>query len=280
MSSEIYRTTLAGLDAAGIADAYNATNQGYVIPFNVTPEWANLHVTITDIALEHSPIWLDEHGEIVAFAALAVRGERGWVGGFGVVPEWRGRGLSHQLIAETLERARIAGLRTVLLEVIQGNERAEAVYTRAGFRRVRQLLVLSRDAAEYAPMPEMPAGGVEADPATLLSQRERIVITRPPWPNEPAGMRRMENLSALALGSPAHADGYVLYRTGAAAGQLMDLAAPDDAVAEQLLNAVLARHPDLRFQLVNEPEESPTLPALERAGFTELLRQWEMVWEA
>lgn len=46
----------------------------------------------------------------------------------------RGTGVADALVETTLAHARAEGLRTVLLHVVEGNERAAAVYRRTGFR--------------------------------------------------------------------------------------------------------------------------------------------------
>src|SRR4051794_36292166 len=138
----MHETTLATLSPAELAAAFNTVYTDYVVPFVVNEAWARQHVAANSIALEHSPLWLDDSGALVALAALGVRGERGWVGGFGVAPDYRGQGLSRQLARATLDRARQASLRRVQLEVITSNARAIRTYERAGFVRTRDLLIL------------------------------------------------------------------------------------------------------------------------------------------
>ena len=106
-------TTLATLDAASLTSAFNLVYTEYVVPLSMSDTQLAQHVIDNDIGLAHSPLWLAADGAVVALAALGVRGERGWIGGFGVAPAWRGQGLSHQLTAATLAVARDLNLRTV-----------------------------------------------------------------------------------------------------------------------------------------------------------------------
>ncbi|HYP54445.1 MAG TPA: GNAT family N-acetyltransferase, partial [Pyrinomonadaceae bacterium] len=80
----------------------------------------------------------------VGIAALAVRGQRGWVGGFGVVPDERGRGRGREMMSALLEQARACRLRTLSLEVLAGNTAARRLYERAGMLVARDLLILER----------------------------------------------------------------------------------------------------------------------------------------
>ncbi len=80
------RTTLSDLDAAGIAAAFNRVYQGYAIPVAVDAAWAERHARNFAIDLAASPLWLDDDGQTFGLAVLGVRGERGWVGGFGLAP--------------------------------------------------------------------------------------------------------------------------------------------------------------------------------------------------
>src|SRR3954451_16192561 len=133
------QTTLATLTFQGVADAFNLVYTGYFVPTNVSAHGARSHVEAGDIALDASPLWLDDTGAVVGFAALGVRGLRGWVGGFGVAPAYRGQGVSQGLIGALLEQARGLGIGEVALEVLVQNAPAIRTYERAGFVHRRDL---------------------------------------------------------------------------------------------------------------------------------------------
>jgi ribosomal protein S18 acetylase RimI-like enzyme len=65
--------------------------------------------------------------------------------GMGLLPDYRGRGLGRQLVAQAVRAARRAGIERVELEVFASNERAIALYRALGFategikRRARKL---------------------------------------------------------------------------------------------------------------------------------------------
>ncbi len=70
---------------------------------------------------------------LLSVALLAFRGTRAWVGGFGVAPGHRGRGLGQQCAEEMLKTAAQQGAQTIELEVFVENDAARRVYEKVGF---------------------------------------------------------------------------------------------------------------------------------------------------
>lgn len=272
------RTTLAELGAAGLAAAFNTVYEGYVVPMTVDAGWAAQHIGGNDVRVAESPLWLDEGG-VVALSALGVRGDRGWIGGFGVAPSHRGQGLSHELVAEVLARARRLGLREVWLEVLTQNAAAIRTYERNGFRRVRDLRVLRRQPHAPAPERAIGPGGVLAavDPAVLLPGRATLGAARPSWQFEAPSLAAMPGVIGLCLGDPAAPRAFALYRVGELALHLLDLAAGDADSARALLSSLVHRYPGRTMHRTNEPADSPATTAFEATGWIEVLRQHELV---
>jgi len=77
----------------------------------------------------------EQDGVLVGYAGIAL-GEDAEVMTVGVAPEYRGRGLGAALLTDLLDRARQARARRVFLEVRAGNETAQRLYERAGFRAI------------------------------------------------------------------------------------------------------------------------------------------------
>ncbi len=265
------RTTLAILSDEEMADAFNRVYTDYVGPFTVTAEGLRQHIDTTDIALDHSPLWRDDTGAVVALAALGMRERRGWVGGFGVAPADRGQGISHALIAALLDTARRIGLREVALEVLTGNTRAIRTYQGAGFVLRRDLRTFRWD----GPLATDAATDVyPAEPTMLLAHRARFGPP-PAWQREARGVARISGVEALALGVPGRPEGFVIYRPSDGGVVIVDLAATAEGVAP-LIGALAGRYPGRAMRLVNEPEESPLCGALEALGWREAMRQHEM----
>jgi GNAT superfamily N-acetyltransferase len=183
-------TTLAALDAEAQRDAFNRVYEGYLLPLRLTTSQVAQHFALNDIAHEHSPVWLDDAGAVVALAALGMRDQRGWVGGFGVAPAARGQGLGTLLIATVIETALKLGLRRVQLEVLVGNEIARRLYEQARFVHRRWLDTFERPATA----PLLPASGAdevaEIDPLAALAWVDAHRVEPAAWQREPARLAR------------------------------------------------------------------------------------------
>src|SRR5215469_6083230 len=136
-------TTLAAFDFPAIGAAFTSVYREYPLSFVMDEAAARQHITLNDIDRAHSPVWLDDTGAVVAMAALGVRGRDGWVGGFGIVPAWRGKGMGHRLIARVLEIGGGLDLQSLWLEVLTNNPAAIRTYRRAGFVMVRDLRIFA-----------------------------------------------------------------------------------------------------------------------------------------
>lgn len=259
------------------AAAFTAAFEGYPLPVTVDAAWLARRARFEQHDLSNSIVAL-EGDEPAGMAALAVRGERGWVGGFGVVPRWRGRGLSRRLLSELVGRARAAGVRRLSLEVLQGNTAALRLYERAGMTVARDLLILERPADWTGPAAAARAADPEEAPAEeLLEHFKRLHPEPPAWQREPASLLTM-NLCGLYLGRRSRPTAYALVKYVAEdEAYLNDLAAADARHARAMCAALGRLGRALKVQ--NEPERSPYVAPLLELGFAEVLRQHEMTME-
>jgi GNAT superfamily N-acetyltransferase len=127
------------LDA--LADIFTRSFEEYFYRGTTTAEILAQRVRVEQIDLRRSLVML-LGDEPAGQALIALRGDRAWCGGFGVMLSLRGRGLSHQLAAAMLEQARQSGARRFSLEALTRNERAIKTYTRVGLRTRRDLQIL------------------------------------------------------------------------------------------------------------------------------------------
>jgi ribosomal protein S18 acetylase RimI-like enzyme len=121
-----------------LASLWGRAYADYFVPVSDDPDELRRHVELNDIDPSRSVVVHDDAGRFVGLSLLGVRGDRGWIGGFGVAVEFRRRGLSRELIAAQLEAARGAGLVSLQLEVLEQNW-AQNVYVAAGFVTRRRL---------------------------------------------------------------------------------------------------------------------------------------------
>jgi ribosomal protein S18 acetylase RimI-like enzyme len=270
----------ASVSLEAYAAAFTESFQDYHHPVALDAAALARRVRLEQYDLENSLLALDG-GEAVGVAALAVRGERGWVAGLAVVPGRRGRGLGRALTSAVVARARGCGLRLLSLDVLAVNHSARRLYERSGMSVARDLLVFERP-ADYAACggggaARRPALG-EAPAAELLEGHfARLHSARPAWQREPSSLLAA-NLRGLHLGPRRRPRAYSLVvhnRDGNT--YLADLAAADAAQADALCAALSAVPGPLR--VVNEPEQSLFVAALRAHGFKEVLRQHEMVME-
>lgn len=258
------------------AAAFTSAFEGYPVEVAVDTVWLARRARYEQHDLLNSLVALDG-AEAVGMAVLAVRGRRGWVGGFGVVPRWRGRGLGRRLMSALVERARAAGLRRLSLEVLTVNTAARRLYERAGMRVTRDLLVLERP-ADWSPPPKARRVEPEEAPAAeLLEHFSRLHPVPPAWQREPASLLAAD-LRGLYLGARPRPRAYALVRhTREGEAFLFDLAAADARQARAMCAALGRLAGTLKVN--NEPEHSPFAAPLLEHGFKELMRQHEMSME-
>ncbi len=254
---------------------WNQGYEGYFLPIRFTEEQFRRWSEAGDFDLEHSLVMVDGE-KPVGFSFLGVRGRRGWIGGFGIVPEYRGKGLASQLFSEHIGIIEQLGLDRVQLEVLTQNW-AQKVYARAGFVIIRRLSVLQ------GTLPEMPAGEEEETltPDEVLAHSDRLHAAAPAvWQREPAWLSRSmpEQAAVLHTGPKEQPTAYALYVTDGTGVRILDAAAEGTGSAAELVARLAQRCPGQPVTLVNEPEGSPVHQAFTAAGCHEVHSQYEMSW--
>lgn len=259
------------------AAAINASFEGYPVQITFNGSMLARRVRFEQHDLESSLLAF-EGDEPVGMAGLSIRGTRGWVSGFGVVPAWRRRGLARRLMSALLERARADGLRQLSLEVLAGNTAALRLYESAGMRVTRDLLVLDR-AADYASRADDRRGTPKEAPAVELLKHYWRLHTEPPaWQRELSALLAAD-MCGFYVGERRRPRAYALLRPGRLDNNifLSDLAAADADAAEEMCAALERVAGPLK--VLNEPERGLFAAPLLAHGFTEVLRQHEMTIE-
>ena len=148
--------TVEALDDDALTQLFTLVYTDYHVPMHVDGPAMRFMRVASDLDRSASRLVRDG-GEAVAIAMMGVRGDDGWIGGMGVSPSHRGRGLGAHVMRAVLESARARGLRRVMLEVLQQNTHAIRLYEHLGFRHVRDLEVWAfpaPDAPDEAPSVE------------------------------------------------------------------------------------------------------------------------------
>lgn len=202
----------------------------------------------------------------VAIALVGIRGDRAWLGAFGVSPAFRGKGLSKAAIGEIIRSLKRKHARTIQLEVLELNEQAIRVYERHGFTKTRSLHTLATMAR--------PLEGTGAD---LLTGDEFLEDTlphnfAPPWQRDLRGLEtRRDQLLAIQRDAA-----YILAIAGGGAATIFAANFPQDQDATDLIGALSAKTSSPHIELVNEPQNSALYLQLTRLGWTQQYLQFEM----
>jgi len=230
------------LPLARLAQIFAACFEGYVAPVSADPAALATRVRAEHVDLAASVVAM--HADIPqGIALVARRGAVARIAAMGAVPAARGRGLGRALLQHAIDQARARGERRMVLEVIEQNAPARALYERAGFVRARRL------EGFVAP----PLGGTDAGDAGLLAAHAIEPVIRAcfadaddglPWQLAPA------TLAAATLPTQAFAHGEALALVDAQPGAvvLRGLVVPRHARrrghATRLLRALRVRFPD------------------------------------
>lgn len=266
----------SSITLAVFADLYTRSFENYFYPMLQTTEAFAARIRFEQLDLHHSVV-MCVHGDAVGQATLGIRDGRGWCGGFGIVPTWRGQGLAPHLFATFLEWARAAGVHKLGLEVLTRNGPALKVYVKAGMHIVRDLYLLQWHAAadRLSAIPDATADFWNAKSfAAFLPHFARLHPARPCWSRDVPTLLVRRDQHALALGQRDHPDGYVIYSVGEQGAFITDFAATGIDPARQLLRFLQARHH--KIKVTNEPGDSALTSAFFDLGFVESDRQHEL----
>ncbi len=262
------------LGMAALTHAWNLGYTGYFLPIHFTEEEFSHWVKAGSFDLSRSLILMDGD-QPAGFSFLGVRGTRGWVGGFGITPDYRGMGLARQLFSDHVRLMADEGLQSVQLEVLVENW-AQKVYAGAGFQVTRRLSILQGRLPSPAEQVELRT----AEPEQMLLYSGLLHGEHPPiWQREPQSMRvsMPESTQALCTGPDLAPTGYLLYQAGEDRVRILD-GAGGEAEMRQLVQGLAHRCPGLPVSVVNEPEGSPLHRVLTSLGCSEPRAQWEMRW--
>ena len=260
------RSTFAKAAVQDGAAALNRVFNEYLVPITFSSEQLHLHMSYNDVDATASPIWYDDAGNVLAAALLGIRAKRGWIGGFGVAPDYRRRGYARMLLESLVESARPRGLQSLQLEVLRENEPAIGVYQGGGFRIERELCsfeMLYEDAT-------IPKGFVFTTPDELIDEPE---ATRPCWQRERATLRN----GAVSASVTDERSNFALFRFNADLAQVLKLRACSADDLLKLGQAVSSGHHFQNVMVLNEPQESSIVGFAREADWDEPFVQYEMM---
>ena len=255
--------TLTHDDFESLFAAFTAAFSDYVVPLTLTPEQLLEMFTRRGWVPELSVGAFDGEA-MVAFTVNGIDGDRAYDSGTGVVPTHRRLGLARRLMERSFE---LLAPRSYLLEVIDANARARALYRDLGFRETRGLQCWSFESKSLQV--------VESSRRLDDSETRRLWWDiQPSWQNSTSSIQRATT-PHLTLGND---DAYaVLFPQ---TGDLAQLAVRPEARRRGLGTALLHEAAaiagkTLRIQNVDE-RHAGIASFLERAGAERTVRQFEM----
>lgn len=251
---------------------HNASFQGYFVPLEMTAEMSADFWRINQIDAIRSVVMHDSQGTFVGMARMGLRGDRGWCGGFGIVPAFRGSGASLLLAEQMVRVARESGLITLQLEVLTQNVRAMKLYEKVGFVRSRRLLGLEIASTVLPPDTHLPVESAPVETLLPFLYDGR----RPFWGNELASLLMMKLEAFVSPASVGKVHGLLVQRMN---GKVRVVAALLQNTLTTPEFAALLRYAagDAQgIQVYNEAEGSSLLEHCQRLGFSEWFSQNEM----
>jgi GNAT superfamily N-acetyltransferase len=237
-----------------LAALYAATRRDYLVSLPMDAAGLAAYLARGSVSLAHSWVAVNRHGRPLGMLLLGLRGERAWLTRMGVLPH-----------------ARRDGLGGLLLQMIEGNAPALALFTRFGFVPRRLLRVLDRAGgpAQDAGAAALPLSALAL--AGWLERRRLPGPHAPSWLDEADALRAVHGLEGLVLEHSA-----LLYARDAARLSPLALLAADHRQAVALLGALFSRHAPLPARYENLPATHPLAPALYAAGFRTAFTRIEM----
>ncbi|WP_162605676.1 GNAT family N-acetyltransferase [Jiangella ureilytica] len=173
---------VAHFTADQAADAMTRSFEGYLVPIGMDgPAFERR------FGAEHLDRYLSEvyaaGDDLVGISLVTRRGTTARIGGFGCTPGYRGRGVGRALMERAVQRCTAAGATTLTLEVIVGNEAAQRLYERLGFRVARTLVGYRWEPAAAEPrQPPSSTGLTEIDPVRFArGVCAGLDGAEPPW---------------------------------------------------------------------------------------------------
>jgi ribosomal protein S18 acetylase RimI-like enzyme len=260
-------------DFGALANMFTEALTGYFFPMNMTPEALANHWRLYHIDGARSLAMRDPQGTFAGMTLIGVRGTRGWCGGFGVAPAFRGHGAGKRLARKMVETARASGLHSMQLEVLAQNEPARSIYESAGFTVRHHVRTVEIDVAA---LPDGTEHGASTVATSAPLAPEDVVAAQPVWQQELATLLAMTTETAQVTDSSGQRSSLVCARAGATTRILA--ASLAESLTEEELIALLrqAAGAATTVQLTNCPDSSSMLERCRALGFNEVYSQDEM----
>ena len=260
---------LQGISLAQLAACFNLAFSDYEQPICFTPDSLEYYLTASnvDLSLSYGAFWEEEMvGFILNSAGVYQAQQVVFDAGTGVIPQHRGRKVFSALFDYTCQQLRQRGITGYCLEVLQTNQHAVSIYSKKGFRVQRSYSVLTAS----GPRPDWDRP-VPALPYAQFTPFATSFSVEPSFEHTSHGVNQTPQLyEVLFLEDRA----YCIYAKRN--GELIQLHYHDLEALKDVVSALIRRYPRAMAKNIDYayPDVIQMLKAL---GFTEILKQYEMV---
>ena len=275
--SEYTFTNALGFSLAELAAMVNRSYEQSYLPLQQTAlELAN-YCQYNNMDLGNTVVMFDGDS-FVGCSMLATRGQRGWLGGFGIVPQYRGQGAGKALLTRQLAVARALGLAQIQLEVPLQTAEATRLGESAGFKSRRGVLDLLL-ATDALPQPVSTANISKREPEAMMDWL--LQGQQPAWTRERINLQ-IKGGDAVVLTRADGTSTVMMYRRRGSQGEKVQLYAVALTEPSSDNFALMLRHAAAgatTISIHNEPEGTALHLACTALGFAEEHRYHEMAIE-
>jgi ribosomal protein S18 acetylase RimI-like enzyme len=258
-----------------LIDAQNRIFADYIIPMKSTKQFFMDFLRSVGGDLGNILVALDGD-DIVGYVNPVIDAREGWVGGVGVDPRYRGKGIGKRLMLEAEAFCRSKGAHEISLEVIEGNERAQRLYENLGYKGTKKYLTAEGRPVRFQGFGEKPVP---------VSIQDLVQMHGRTYANTCWQRRKPEALVQSARGAECYKvdEGFVIVRTVETSGFIPFLGVLPEkrrrGIGTSLTKFALTRLWELgafKVAVYNVNDDVPTLRLLDMFDFKVTLKQQEM----
>ena len=278
---------LDGIDFEQVFAAFENAFADYAIKFDKTEVRSMLKRRGFNPELSFAAF--DEQERIVAFTFNGTGMHAGiptaYDTGTGTVKEFRGQGLAQEIFQYSVPVLKKAGIRQYLLEVLQDNAPAIAVYSKLGFNITREFKCFRRNATDLQLQYNLQLDNVDIHPVStdVIASATRFCDFMPSWQNSLDSINRAgSDLMHFGAFCNRQLAGYCVFDP--LTGDLTQIAVDPDyrrkGIATALLNHMLQRNRASIIKVLNIDASCSGMSAfIERCGITAASNQFEMLMQ-
>ncbi|MDH3364957.1 MAG: GNAT family N-acetyltransferase [Thermoplasmata archaeon] len=258
-----------------LVDAQNKIFADYIIPLKSSVQFFQDFTRSVGGNIEDVIVAV-HNGAIVGYVNPIVDDKEAWIGGLGVIPEYRGSGIGKRLMRAAEEDVRERGAEEILLEVIDGNTPALNLYHNLGYTERRTYLSAEGQSARFAGFGPAPERGRLED----VEESHRLIYTDNCWQR-----RKSAALAESGRTCETYAvdGGFVMLRRAGTTGFIPFIGVLPDmrrrGVGTSLAKFAINRLWELgafKIAIYNVNDDMATRRMLDKFDFAVTLKQFEM----